>query len=189
MTIYPTAITPNISISPLDSRLVRASTSLTTSANLLDSVSSTLRPTTSQSLTSSGTSTTLTTSSVSATSSTSLCTPQPTQAVVNPSFEQDCDGSGLHYSPWTVPPNTGVNIGKRDYSTAYKTYNFPAYDGSFAVYATFKPPRSKIYTSANKLIASSLAATGRTQAPYRSFWRISRQTTSTTYSTFITWKS
>ena len=72
------------------------------------------------------------------TSSNPLCTPQATQIVVNPSFEYGCDDSGSRFAPWTPTPGTGVsiggvNVGKRDFRIASKTYNYPAYDGSYAV--------------------------------------------------------
>ncbi|MCJ1308279.1 hypothetical protein MMC25_001932 [Agyrium rufum] len=53
-------------------------------------------------------------------SSTSTCILAPTQAIINPSFEQDLDGSGTYTTPWLFSGNGNV---QSNTNNAYQSYD------------------------------------------------------------------
>ncbi|KAL8741215.1 MAG: hypothetical protein Q9190_006153 [Brigantiaea leucoxantha] len=54
------------------------------------------------------------------TTTTLLCVPSPTQAIINPSFEDDISGTGTYTAPWIFTGNGNV---QSKYNNAYQSYD------------------------------------------------------------------
>ncbi|CAL8584164.1 hypothetical protein XPA_009769 [Xanthoria parietina] len=118
----------------------------TSTSSTMTSISSTTSSSTSTSSTM--TSLTSTTSSSTSTSTSSVCTPSPTQVVINPSFEQDLDKSGKYTAPWSF---TGA--GSSSVQTSNKN-GAQAYDGDhFALLSGVPQSTTSLSQTINTLVA------------------------------------
>ena len=83
--------------------------SVTTTSS--DSATSTIPTSTTMNASSTASNASNVTSTISImTSTTALCTAQSAAPIINPSFEQDCDGSGSYASPWILSGDYAIKL-------------------------------------------------------------------------------